>query len=173
VASVVVVVIVVEDARVQLAQEHTVASAVRQLVALFSVVGRALRWHDGEMRCVLLLALASLAGCAAGHAASPHVQSVAPTSGEPESMTPGGHDPEVVNAGKTYKLTYQDASARYGKGARCAGEDAPETVIGTPDQRNEMQQAHDKLVTYGYRFPQGTLLIRCRADHVEVQRTLK
>jgi hypothetical protein len=136
------------------------------------MVGHARRWHDGAMRFLILLALASLAGCAAGNAASPHVQSVAPTSGEAESMS-SSHDPEVVNTGKSYKLTYHDASARYGKGARCAGEDAPETVIGPPDQRNEMQQAHDKLVTYGYRFPQGTLLIRCRADHVEVQRTLK
>jgi hypothetical protein len=124
------------------------------------------------MRRLLPLILAALAaGCATAH--HPVQQSVAPTSGEPEAMAPSGHEPEVVASGKTFKLSFADASARYGKGARCGGDDAPEAVIGPPDQRNEMQQAKDRLITYGFRFHEGTLLIRCRADRVEVLRTLK
>jgi hypothetical protein len=79
----------------------------------------------------------------------------------------------VPTNNKQLNLGYADASARYSKGARCGGGDAPDKVIGPPDQRNEMQQGKDRLVTYGYRFREGTLLIRCRADRVEVQRTLR
>jgi hypothetical protein len=142
-----------------------------------TVGARARGWHDDMMRS-LLLATLLFAACAASHPA----EHVAPPSaagdtqgGEAVGAGGGGpeHVPEVVRAGKTFQLDYGAASARYSKGARCGGGDAPETVIGPPDQRNEMQQGHTRLVTYGYRFPQGTLLIRCRADHVEVQRTLK
>ena len=83
------------------------------------------------------------------------------------------HQPEVVHSGKSFHLGYAEANARYTKGARCGGGDAPDQVLGQPDQHNEMQMGRDRVVTYGFRFPQGTLLIRCRADHVEVARTLK
>jgi hypothetical protein len=83
-------------------------------------------------------------------------------------------EPEIVHTGKARKLTLGQATERYErKGNRCAGADAPEQVIGEPDQRNEMQQGRDKVVTYGYRFAEGTLMIRCRADHVETTRRLK
>ena len=79
----------------------------------------------------------------------------------------------MVHSGKSFRLGYGEATQRYGKGERCGGADAPDQVLGAPDQRNEMQMGRDHVVTYGFRFPQGTLLIRCRADHVEVTRTLK
>jgi hypothetical protein len=127
------------------------------------------------------------AGCASGGGGGGghHVEHVAPapaqpTSAEGESMGGGGgeasgpeHQPEVVHSGTSFQLSYEQAEARYRKGERCGGADAPDQVLGKPDQRNEMQMGRDKVVTYGFRFPQGTLLIRCRADHVEVTRTLK
>jgi hypothetical protein len=125
------------------------------------------------MRVFLLLVICGAVACAAGrpagHAAQP--TTAAESGGGSSGALP--NEPEVVSTGKSFKLSYSDASSRYNKGARCGGDDAPEAVIGPPDQRNEMQQAKAKLVTYGYRFREGTLLIRCRADHVEVQRTLK
>ena len=81
--------------------------------------------------------------------------------------------PRSCTPARAFRLSYDEASARYKKGERCGGGDAPDQVLGQPDQRNEMQMGRDKVVTYGFRFPQGTLLIRCRADHVEVTRTLK
>jgi hypothetical protein len=117
-------------------------------------------------------------GCATTH----HAEAVAPPS-EPagvEGEAMGGgeasgpeHEPEVVHTGKQLRLGLAEAEARYHKGARCGGEDAPDAVIGAPDRRNEMQVARDRVVTYGFRFPAGTLLIRCRADHVEVTRALR
>lgn len=116
-----------------------------------------------------------------------HAEDVAPApapaaSGDSggEAMGGGGgeasgpeHDPEVVHSGKSFRVSWADAQARYAKGARCGGADAPDQVIGQPDQHNQMQVAHDKVETWGFRFPEGTLMIRCRADHVEVLRTLK
>jgi hypothetical protein len=124
-----------------------------------------------------------IGGCATsggGH----HAEHVAPApaqqgGGDGESMGGGGeasgpeHAPEVVHSGKTFKLGYAEATQRYGKGERCGGDAAPDQVLGTPDQKNEMQMGRDHVVTYGFRFPEGTLLIRCRGDHVEVTRTLK
>ena len=117
------------------------------------------------------------AGCAAGGGGR-HAEHVAPapaaetTDGESMGGQAGGpeHQPEVVHAGKSFRLGYAEASARYQKGERCGGDNAPDQVLGAPDQRNEMQMGRDHVVTYGFRFPQGTLLIRCRADHVEVHR---
>ena len=123
-----------------------------------------------------------LALCLVGCAASKPAERVAPAPASPaegggEAVGGGagdlGNQPEVVRSGKQFKLSWSAARSRYDKGNRCSGEDAPETVLGDPDQRNEMQQGRTKLVTYGYRFAEGTLLIRCRADHVEVTRTLK
>ncbi|HXU69865.1 MAG TPA: hypothetical protein VN947_11085 [Polyangia bacterium] len=127
------------------------------------------------------------AGCASGGGAGGgghHAEHVAPApaqsgAADGESMGGGGeasgpeHQPEVVHSGKAWALSYDQATARYKKGERCGGADAPDMVMGQPDQHNEMQVGRDKVVTYGYRFPEGTLLIRCRADHVEVTRTLK
>lgn len=123
-------------------------------------------------------------GCAAGGGGGHHAEHVAPApsqpaGGEGESMGGGGeasgpeHQPEMVHSGKSWKLSYADATRRFQKGERCGGGDAPDQVLGPPDQHNEMQMGRDKVVTYGFRFPEGTLLIRCRADHVEVTRTLK
>ncbi|HEX8952214.1 MAG TPA: hypothetical protein VF997_18060 [Polyangia bacterium] len=136
---------------------------------------------------ILAIGLALVAGgCASGGAGGGrHTAHVAPApaatgAAEGESMGGGGgeasgpeHQPEVVHSGKNWKLGFAEATQRYGKGERCGGGDAPDQVLGQPDQRNEMQMGRDHVVTYGFRFPQGTLLIRCRADHVEVTRTLK
>ena len=56
---------------------------------------------------------------------------------------------------------------------RCDGPDSPESIIGRPDRRNQIHVAQDRIVTYGFRFREATLLIRCRADVVEVARSLK
>ena len=143
------------------------------------------RCYNGRMKSLVIGFALVAAGCASGgggggghhaeHVAPPPAQSGA-TDGE--SMGGGGeasgpeHQPEVVHSGKSFHLGYDEASARYKKGERCGGGDAPDQVLGAPDQRNEMQMGRDKVVTYGFRFPQGTLLIRCRAEHVEMQRTL-
>ncbi|HEX6838647.1 MAG TPA: hypothetical protein VF334_18845 [Polyangia bacterium] len=135
---------------------------------------------------ILAIGLALVAGgCAAGGGGGGHhAEHVAPApsasgGADGEAMGGGGeasgpeHQPEVVHSGKSWKLGYAEANQRYQKGERCGGGDAPDQVLGTPDQHNEMQMGRDKVVTYGFRFPEGTLLIRCRADHVEVTRTLK
>src|SRR5262249_27022650 len=138
---------------------------------------------------VVLTALFPL-GCATssgggGGGSGHHEQHVAPAPKAPppeggEAMGGGGgeasgpeHEPEMVRSGSAFRVSWADAQARYSKGARCAAEDAPETVIGKPDQRNEMQMGRAKVVTYGFRFKEGTLMIRCRADHVETTRTMK
>jgi hypothetical protein len=130
------------------------------------------------------------AGCATssggGGGGGHHPEHVAPApaaagGGDGEAVGGGSggeasgpeHQPEVVHSGKSFHLGYDEASARYHKGERCGGDAAPDQVLGQPDQRNETQIGRDHVVTYGFRFPQGTLLIRCRADHVEVTRTLK
>jgi hypothetical protein len=138
------------------------------------------------MRWILVVALTSF-GCASsggGGSSARHEQHVAPAPAVAapeggEAVGGGGeasgpeHEPEVVRAGSTFRVSWSEAQSRYGKGARCAGEDAPETIIGKPDQRNEMQVGRAKVVTYGFRFKEGTLMIRCRADHVETTRTMK
>jgi hypothetical protein len=132
-------------------------------------------------RLLLLLAAAGLSACAPARTSSrgdaPPVAAAAAT-GNDDSMGSGGgggpeHDPEIVRTGKAFKIGYGEAVSRYGKGSPCAGDASPEAVVGPPDQRNQMQQGKDKVVTYGFRFREGTLLIRCRGDRVEVQRTLK
>ena len=132
----------------------------------------------------LVIGVALAAACASGGGAGHHPEHVAPAPAAPaatdgEAMGGSGEasgperQPEVVHATKIFRLGYAAASARYAKGERCGGESAPDQVLGQPDQRNEMQMGRDKVVTYGFRFPQGTLLIRCRSDHVEVTRALK
>ncbi|HEY2746305.1 MAG TPA: hypothetical protein VGL86_16840 [Polyangia bacterium] len=127
------------------------------------------------------------AGCAtssSGGGGAHHAEHVAPAPAAPagadaEAVGGGGeasgpeHQPEVVHSGKSFHLGYAEASTRYRKGERCGGADAPDQVLGQPDQHNEMQIGRDHVVTYGFRFPEGRLLIRCRADHVEVLRALK
>ena len=131
------------------------------------------------------LALALGACATSGGGGRHHAEDVAPapaapTGGDGEAMGGGGgeasgpeHQPEVVHTGKSFRLGWAEANQRFQKGERCGGADAPDQVLGQPDQRNEMQMGRDHVVTYGFRFPEGTLLIRCRADHVEVERTLK
>ncbi|HJZ88547.1 MAG TPA: hypothetical protein VKN99_25415 [Polyangia bacterium] len=133
------------------------------------------------MRLALALSTIFAAACASSGSKSSTPQHVAPptqtgpvegegvgtSSGTPE------HDPEVVHTGKSFNLAFQAAHDHYErKGSKCAGADAPDNVIGKPDQRNETQIGHDKLVTYGYRFKEGTLVIRCRNDHVELTKIL-
>jgi hypothetical protein len=113
---------------------------------------------------------------AAGSPASPGAPGAAPPqaggAAGGEATSPQ-HEPEIVHTGKAYRLDFAAASARYRQGRGCAGDDSPETVIGAPDQKNEMRVGKDRIVTYGYRFPSGTLLLRCRADRVELLRILK
>jgi hypothetical protein len=76
--------------------------------------------------------------------------------------------------GKTFNLTFAVARERYEKkGASCSGADAPESAVGAPDQRNEMQVGRDKVVLYGFRFPEGTLVVRCKDGQVETSRVLR
>jgi hypothetical protein len=121
------------------------------------------------VRCVLLASLCLL-GCATG-GQSEHVAPPTTTGGsEPSSPE---HEPQIVKSGKSYKLGFADAAAHYRKGQSCAGSDSPEVMIGTPDQKNVMQIGRDRVVTYGFRFEEGTLMVRCRADRVEATRELK
>jgi hypothetical protein len=127
-----------------------------------------------------LLAL-GLYGCAGAAGPSGGPQHVAPpsTSGPVEGEAVGSgegspeHEPEVVQTGRSYGLSFDAARGRYQKkGTRCGGADAPDAVIGKPDRKNEMQQGREKVVTYGFRFHQATLVIRCRNDHVETTRVI-
>jgi hypothetical protein len=123
-------------------------------------------------------------GCASGSGGSKPVhEAPAPptpageTGGEAVSAGGGGggeeHQPEMVHTGKKLNLSWSDAQDRYAKkGNKCSGTDAPEQAIGAPDQKNEMQQGHDHIVTYGFRYKEGTLIIRCRNDHVDSTRVL-
>src|SRR5262245_8242885 len=84
--------------------------------------------------------------------------STKPATPAPTSTTttipgnPAAGEPEIVQTGPSFHVTFAQARERYDKrGATCSGGEAPETVIGKPDQRNEMQQGRDKVVTYGYR----------------------
>jgi hypothetical protein len=139
-----------------------------------------------SMRRILVLLPALLFGCASsgGSSKASHEEHVAPAptaAAEPGAEAVGGggeasgpeHQPEVVQSGKAYSISWQAAQARYNKGNKCFGPDAPDAVIGPPDQKNEMMQGRAKVVTYGFRFREGTLMIRCRADHVETTRVLK
>ena len=117
---------------------------------------------------VLLLGCAGTSGeraVPAAHRGEPAVYEVVSPAREGE--------PEIVRMKPLFKLGYRAAFERYAKGARCNGSDAPETVVGKPDQRNELEVARDRIVTYGFRFPEGTLLIRCRRNVVETSRMLK
>jgi len=131
------------------------------------------------VRALVVILVGMTAACAAPRH-TPHVAPVAPeapaAAGEEAVGSGGGalaNEPEVVHERNRFRLAFAAAVDRYPKGARCGGPDMPETVLGKPDQKNEMQVAHDHVVTYGFRFPEGTLMIRCRGEHVEVRRTLK
>ena len=124
---------------------------------------------------------ASSGGGGGGGGSHPvHEAPAPPASGEAggeavSSGSSGGdeHTPEMVHTGKKLNLTWADAQDRYAKkGNKCSGADAPDQAIGAPDQKNEMTQGHDKIVTYGFRYKEGTLIIRCRNDHVDSTRVL-
>ena len=91
----------------------------------------------------------------------------------PATVRPAEHEPEIVYVGKMLKVRYADVPALYRKGHPCAGPEDPTVRVGAPDHQNVMQMGRDRVVTYGYSFPEGTILIRCRADHVEVCRSLR
>jgi hypothetical protein len=59
------------------------------------------------------------------------------------------------------RLGYREALQRF------------QSIIGRPDRRNQIHVARDRIVTYGFQFREATLLIRCRADVVEVARTVE
>jgi hypothetical protein len=107
-----------------------------------------------------------LAGCAATSADRPLASPAAAASG-------AEYEPEIVRAPKRFKIGSSEALARYPKGAPCSESDAPERVIGKPNQRNQTYVARQRVVVYGFRFTQATLLIRCRDEVVETARLLK
>jgi hypothetical protein len=135
-----------------------------------------------KARTVFLGALLFGIGCAAGSTGSQpvHEAPAPPTpageNGEAVSAGNGGaddHQPEMVHTGKKLNVSWSDAQDRYAKkGNKCGGADAPDQAIGTPDQKNEMQQGRDHIVVYGFHYKEGTLIIRCRNDHVDNTRVL-
>ena len=136
-----------------------------------------------KARNVFLSTLLVGLGCASsgGGGSKPVHEAPAPAApagegGEAVSASSGGgeeHQPEVVHTGKKLNLSWADAQDRYSKkGNKCSGGDAPEQAIGAPDQKNEMTQGHDKIVVYGFHYKEGTLIIRCRNDHVDNTRVL-
>src|SRR5262249_47422409 len=95
-------------------------------------------------------------------------EAVSSGSGSPE------HEPEMVHTGRTLALSLDAARERYEKkGTKCGGAEAPDQGIGKPDQRNEMQVGRSKMVVFGFRYAEGTLIIRCKNDHVESTKALK
>jgi hypothetical protein len=88
-------------------------------------------------------------------------------------LAPKGSDLAFSRTRFPLKVQYEEAVARFREGSRCGGPDSPESIIGRPDRRNQMHVARDRIVTYGFRFREATLLIRCRADVVEVARTMQ
>jgi hypothetical protein len=129
--------------------------------------------------------LVGTAGCAtaggarasSGEHEAPAPQASAGATGDAEAMGGGSsaddHQPEIVHTGNRLALSWADAQDRYAKkGNKCSGDDAPDRTIGAPSQKNEMQQGHDHVVTFGFRYKEGTLIIRCRNDHVESTRVL-
>jgi hypothetical protein len=122
------------------------------------------------MRSALVLAslvATSVLGC------TPRAAQRSDEPPQPGAAAPAPGEPEIVQTGKHFNLSLPAAHDRYGVHAHCAGGDAPESVIGEPDQRNEMTVGKDRLLVYGFRFPGGTLIIRCRNDKVETSRILK
>src|SRR5689334_20619524 len=126
-----------------------------------------------------LLVGIACASSSGGGGSQPVHEAPAPSASEGggEAVSSGGggeeHQPEMVHTGKKLNLSWSDAQDRYSKkGNKCSGSDAPDQAIGTPDQKNEMTQGHDKIVTYGFRYKEGTLIIRCRNDHVDSTRVL-
>jgi hypothetical protein len=138
-----------------------------------------------KARNVFLSTLLIGVGCASsggGGGSQPVHEAPAPAApagegGEAVSAGSSGggdeHQPEMVHTGKKLNLSWADAQDRYSKkGNKCSGGDAPEQAIGAPDQKNEMTQGHDHLVIYGFHYKEGTLIIRCRNDHVDSTRVL-
>jgi hypothetical protein len=117
-------------------------------------------------RTAALLVL--LAGCAATGADRPP-----PTPTARAAPGDADFEPEIVRAPRRFKMGSGEALARYPRGARCAGSDAPETVIGKPNQRNQTEVRRQRIIVYGFRFDQATLLIRCRGEVVETARLLR
>jgi hypothetical protein len=124
---------------------------------------------DAAVRSAAVVLVVAAAGCATRNARAPSAPG-APAGGE--AMSPQ-REPEIVRNDARPRLSLADAVARYRKGSSCAGSEAPEVVIGAPEQRNVMQVGRERVITYGWRFPEGRLFLRCRADRVELARTLK
>jgi hypothetical protein len=118
----------------------------------------------GTFVCVALVAI----GCASGGAGA---------GGAPYGPMGGlaARDSEMAFSRSRFplKVGYREALDRFQQGAACGGPDSPESIIGRPDRRNQMHVARDRIVTYGFKFREATLLIRCRADVVEATRSLK
>ena len=130
------------------------------------------------MRLVFLTTLVVACASSGGGSRPVHEAPAPAQAGESggEAVSAGGgeeHQPEMVHTGKKMNLSWSDAQDRYAKkGNKCGGGDAPDQVIGAPDQKNEMQQGHDHVVVYGFHYKEGTLIIRCRNDHVDNTRVL-
>ena len=119
----------------------------------------------------VFVALGLVVGCAS----TGEGQSVGSDAYDPRpgGMAPQGSDLSFSRARFPLRIGYRQAIARFREGASCGGGDSPESIIGRPDRRNQINVAQDRIVTYGFRFREGTLLIRCRADVVEAARPLK
>jgi hypothetical protein len=115
--------------------------------------------------CVALVAL----GCA-GRGGSTGGVPYDPMGG---GLAERGSEMAFSRARFPLRMGYREAVERFSEGAACGGSDSPESIIGRPDRRNQIHVARDRIVTYGFKFREATLLIRCRADVVEVTRSLR
>jgi hypothetical protein len=118
--------------------------------------------------CVALVALgcAGSGGWGRGAGSAPYD----PMGG---GLADRGSDQAFSRARFPLRMGYRQALERFAEGAACGGPDSPESIIGRPDRRNQIHVARDRIVTYGFKFQEATLLIRCRADVVEVARSLR
>ena len=83
------------------------------------------------------------------------------------------HQPEVVHSGKSFRLGYAEAARRYARASAAAAATRPTRCSASPTSATRCRWAAITSSPTASAFPEGTLLIRCRADHVEVTRTLK
>jgi hypothetical protein len=118
------------------------------------------------VRAIYLFVAMGLFACASTGASPDPVARKHPVDGE------GAVQTRVSRVRFPLRMGYREAVERFHKGAECGGSDSPEAMIGWPDRRNQMHVAGARIVTYGFRFREGTLLIRCRADVVEAARSL-
>ena len=115
-----------------------------------------------------LFAVASLS-CANSDGAGSGYRPPGPIGG----LAPRGSEQAFSRTRFPLRMDYREAVSRFREGSRCGGADSPESLIGRPDRRNQIHVAQERIVTYGFRFREATLLIRCRADVVETARSMQ